>query len=75
MVSIRNIARNVLKTGAGGRPQYVSNVTAEGEAVILALQTARYLIKAVGEARRSPERLAGAVTCAPPASLCEPPAA
>lgn len=41
---------------------YVSNVTAEGEAVILALQTARYLIKTVNEARSQPEAIAGSVT-------------
>ena len=41
---------------------YVSNVTAEGEAVILALQTARYLIKTVNEARSRPEEVAGSVT-------------
>ena len=41
---------------------YVSNVTAEGEAVILALQTARYLIKTVNEARSNQEAIAGSVT-------------
>jgi acyl-CoA oxidase len=40
---------------------YVGAVTAEGEAVILALQTARYLIKAVEQARRG-ETPAGAAS-------------
>lgn len=40
---------------------YVSSVTAEGEAVILALQTARYLIKTVNEVRAGAET-AGSVS-------------
>jgi len=38
---------------------YVGSVTAEGEAVVLALQTARFLIKSVAQARRG-EAVAGA---------------
>jgi acyl-CoA oxidase len=51
---------------------YVSSVTAEGEAVILALQTARYLIKVVNEARLRPdEPVAGSVAYVQDAPLGE----
>jgi len=46
---------------------YVASVTAEGEAVILALQTARFLLKSVAAARRGgrPAGLVGYVADAP----------